>query len=378
MGKIISVLLLAFTISSSLWGAPTISGVSGTVSHGQSITISGSGFGTKSTAAPTIWDDCSGTDTSVMWSGAWPTVVNSATYGATYRTPATVGRNVSLPHTHVSKYLCGANYQTWDEGGRADSGNNVMVWKTRTQGTFPQYTYCSYYEQRDPNFDFTQDATDDNYKTWDYSRGGTPYGGDYSMDYNWYLEDFDTGEWHIVDDGSAGITSPPPSSVWGGPYAQSGWGKVEIEICYTDQASGYIKVWENGVLDLDYSGPTDTMPGTDRSECVGGYARDRGTGNWRYWNDIYLDNTRQRVLIGNANTLAGCTTLREVQIPSAWTDTSITATVNQGGFADEATAYLYVFDATGTANSTGYSITFGEESSAPTLSNVTISNGSFR
>jgi len=31
-----------------IWGAPAISGVSGTISHGQNITIAGTGFGTHS------------------------------------------------------------------------------------------------------------------------------------------------------------------------------------------------------------------------------------------------------------------------------------------------------------------------------------------
>ena len=38
-------------------GAPAISGVSGTLSSGQTVTISGSGFGTKPQAAPLLWDD---------------------------------------------------------------------------------------------------------------------------------------------------------------------------------------------------------------------------------------------------------------------------------------------------------------------------------
>lgn len=38
------------------WAAPTISGLSGSVAHGGAITITGTGFGTKSQAAPLVWD----------------------------------------------------------------------------------------------------------------------------------------------------------------------------------------------------------------------------------------------------------------------------------------------------------------------------------
>ena len=38
------------------WSAPVISGLSGSVAHGGAITITGTGFGTKSQAAPLVWD----------------------------------------------------------------------------------------------------------------------------------------------------------------------------------------------------------------------------------------------------------------------------------------------------------------------------------
>jgi hypothetical protein len=51
------------------FAAPVVSGVSGTVAHGQNVTISGSGFGNKSSAAPLVWDNCSGTTITTLWGG---------------------------------------------------------------------------------------------------------------------------------------------------------------------------------------------------------------------------------------------------------------------------------------------------------------------
>ncbi|MCD6288604.1 MAG: hypothetical protein J7M12_05765, partial [Candidatus Hydrogenedentes bacterium] len=59
---------------------------------------------------------------------------------------------------------------------------------------------------------------------------------------------------------------------------------------------------------------------------------------------------------GNASTWSACTH-REIQIPTAWSNDTITFTVNQGSFP-YGTAYLYVVDSTGAWNENGYPITF--------------------
>ncbi len=82
-------------------------------------------------------------------------------------------------------------------------------------------------------------------------------------------------------------------------------------------------------------------------------------------------------MIGNASTYASSTHF-EMQPPTAWSDSSVTVTVNQGSFADGSTAYLYLIDANGNV-SAGNQITFGssgfstsgtkEKPSAPALMN---------
>jgi hypothetical protein len=66
-------------------------------------------------------------------------------------------------------------------------------------------------------------------------------------------------------------------------------------------------------------------------------------------------------------------TFCEYQIPSSWADTSIAVTLNQGSFAADATAYLYVVDATGAVNSTGYQVVFGASGGAQRI--ITIGSG---
>lgn len=75
--------------------------------------------------------------------------------------------------------------------------------------------------------------------------------------------------------------------------------------------------------------------------------------------DVYvsLGNGKARVEIGNAQTLEACTH-REIQIPTSWSQNSITVTVNQGSFANGANAYLFVVGSDGKANEKGYKIKF--------------------
>jgi gamma-glutamyltranspeptidase len=81
-----------------------------------------------------------------------------------------------------------------------------------------------------------------------------------------------------------------------------------------------------------------------------------------YTDDTYIDTTRARVEIGNAPTWAQ-SNVREIQIPSAWSNSSITITINQGAFSNGDTVYLYVVDSNGNVNSNGYPVTIGGISS---------------
>lgn len=339
-----------------LYAAPSVGGVSGSISHGSKIVVTGSSFSTKATAAPVVWDDCSGTNVLDKWDVNYNSA-SSSSYAGAYRTPASLGRGVALPHNHVTKYFCGAHYP----GTTATDGRNVGVAKNRTVTSWPVYTYISFYNRADPNWNWSVDGTDDNYKEYDWSYGSWPYGAK-----NWYIENYYRSTWHFNDDSTDGLARPI-SNWYGGSHwnVNSGWAKVEIEIRHDTSSSGYIKVWQNGTLVMNFSGQnTWSMTGT-YNQLIGGYARDRASSNWRYFSDIYLDYSRARVIIGNASSYAN-STIREVQIPSAWSDNSISLQVNQGAFSNGQTAYLYIVDSNGNANATGYPITFGATASSDT------------
>lgn len=80
-----------------------------------------------------------------------------------------------------------------------------------------------------------------------------------------------------------------------------------------------------------------------------------------YYDDIYIDNTWQRVEIGDNAVFANCTH-REIQPALTWSDTGITGTFNQGSFETGDTVYFFVIDENGTP-SDGYPVTIGGEPS---------------
>jgi hypothetical protein len=360
---------------------PTISATSGAWSHKATVTITGSSFGAKAVAAPTVWDDASGANILDKWSGAWP---NSGAYNLTYRAPQ---RGIGLPHGNITRYIAGGH----GSGGGPQGGYNVILFKTRTIAN-PSYTYATWYQRVDDAWVF---GGDDNFKTFAYSTGNSPY----ELPNNWYAEynprptsRTSGAAYHLNDDATGtsqqSLQTPDQNghSWWwnGAVNPMSGsWTKVEMELKYTSGTDGYIRLWENGVLKINYAGPTDKLAGSTRTEGIGGYARNYNQpNNWRYFADVYLDYSRARVILGNAATFAA-STVREVQIPSSWSSSSITVGVNLGKFAAGQTAYVYVVDSNGVVNANGRAVTIGSsappppsDTTAPTTTMATPANGS--
>ena len=54
--NLIWIFLLGVFLPELVWGAPVIESISGTLGNGQSITVYGSGFGSKDQARPQLWD----------------------------------------------------------------------------------------------------------------------------------------------------------------------------------------------------------------------------------------------------------------------------------------------------------------------------------
>jgi len=347
---------LSLLPAGSVLAAPVVQQASGTLDHKSTVTLTGSAFGSKPTAAPLVWDDASGTNILDKWDGAWPD--NNPTYNTTYRSPI---RGIPLPHSHDSMYIAGGQ---GDNLG-ANLGYSVLVYKNLPSVAFPFYVYASWYQQWDPQWVFFSDGTD-NQKTFAYSVCCGPY----QMPNNWYLgynfpfsSATSSGQWNINDDGNS-LQNPDQNGHnhwWAmatNPFS-SQWIKNEVALKLTDQTDGYVKLWEDGVLKMDYAGSTDKYGGNARTVGIGGYARPYGQpNNWRYFSDVYVDTALARVVLANNQTLSQATII-EPQIPTGWSDSSISFTVNLGKFTAGQTAYLFVVDPSGDSNAVGLPVTVG-------------------
>lgn len=357
--KIISTLIGMLASVEAVLGAPVVQQVSGPFDHNATITISGSGFGSKTTAAPLVWDNASSNSLTDKWSGAWPSQLPG--YNTNYYSPM---RGINPPHPRDTRYIAGAHAA--NKG--AYSGYAVMVYKSIPLPTLPYYIYASWYQRADDQWHF---GGDNNFKTFDYSEGDNPYANK-----SWYTclgpphpgSTSDGAQWVIET--STPLSNPDRNghNAWWGsavnPMAGE-WSKVEIAIKVTDQSDGYINVWENGHSVVNYVGVTDNYGGTLRTISVGGYARMQGyTSNWRYFDDVYVDTSLSRIVLADKPVLSEATII-ENQIPSAWSDNSITATANLGKFVQGQSVYLFVVDSTGTPSASGMAITAGGAAVVP-------------
>lgn len=343
------------TAAAQAVSAPVVQHVSGVLDHGGLITILGSGFGTKAKAAPLVWDDASSVDISEKWDGAWPNTIGP--YNTNYHSPM---RDIGLPHNHDTRYIAGDQYSptvaTAVPGG-ATGGGNVVVFKNINLRQ-PFNVYASWYQRLDNEWTF---GANNNIKTFAFSVCCSPY----EIPNDWYVAYGPPHPTSSSDRGTQWVVGPPGASLiwpdvnghhfwWGHAVnpAAGKWSKVEVAVKVTDQNDGYIDVYENGKRVMNYAGPTDKFRGTARTIGIGGWSLIKAPHNWRYFADIYLDTSLSRIVLAN-NAVLSQATIVENQIPSSWSDTVITASVNLGQFQAGQTAYLFVVDSTGTPSASG-------------------------
>lgn len=314
----IVVALAALLASVATIAAPSIGGVSGTVSHGSSITISGSSFGTKATAAPVAWKTFE--DNSIT-SGGW-----SIGFPANFSISASNNRS-------NSSYYGKAYY----------GGSEERVWFSRNLPSATLF-FTSFWLRLSSN------ANQQSGKFYRVYFSGA------NSD-NIYLSTGD-GNFQI-----RGYSECNGSTEWGaGPsMAQDGWSKVDILL----SQSGGMTAWVNGVQSWTHPEWTGGSCGwapsghsIDLPNMLDGPERGHvALGEYGY-DDILFDTTQARVELCPGATWSargGC----ESQPATSWGASSIAVTVNRGGFATGNTAYLYVVDSTGSANASGYSVTLG-------------------
>jgi len=328
--------VIACLFTAQSWAAPTISSLTGTIGHNQLVTISGSGFGNKAQAAPQLWDTVDSQSAySGLSDGSTIPTGGSNPWGENYNNSTKYESSETQRHSQSSACYKATGTNT-HIGGKTIPGSSVYIawwWKPVVASPWTDYS------------------------TKILRAGNT--GDDLGKTFSW------TGMHHYVWTSSQGYCMNYPTC--GGSAAWGTWkgnlNQWNLNEVYIDGPGRTYKLYVNGSLlaseswaccssfDFNYVGLIGyNGSGVGEPSCTS------------YIDDVYIDNTQARVLIGNASTFAA-STHREIQIPSAWSDSSITIKVNQGSFVKDNTAYLYVVDANGAVNSSGYPITI--ESGAP-------------
>lgn len=340
MKRLFSIIAILFLCLPALaFAEPSISDVSGTISEDETITISGSAFGTKSTAAPVKWDDFEdGADETALkdTDSSWSAYSGD---GALY--------------TDTDSHSGSLSVYNDASGGGSDFATNqisistteklfVSFWlKVETDGDWGSCVYKLVRLGSDNDGDSI-------YHNAGWKLSDTPYlfyddGADST-----YLDDLDVplNEWvHIQMYEELSTIGESNGTAIGEAVGH------DLHE-YTSQNTRSTDFTLNGVFMGLAADSCDDVSLVLRAD------------------DFYIDNTRARVEMGNASTFSSCTH-REIQIPSAWSSDSIAVTVNTGSFSTDDTAYLYVVDEDGAVNSSGYEVTVdstSEDITAPTLS----------
>lgn len=323
---------------------PTISNVAGTFTHDSSITITGTNYGTKSTAAPDLWD-------TVDNIGAYSALNDGDTIPTTGGAPWTLNdgsimkyeTSDTMRHARVSAMYKGQTGATGGYlGGRTVSGATKL--------------YVSWWIKS------SLDVSGGHSSKFIRLNGPSGHESATVQTLSWtqnQLICFNTGEtcldppfpdYTLIDDLGEALT---PTDTW------------HFMELFADNTSG------NQIV----VAKTDNGTHTNNTQCG-------STWNWDYvWrigfdrggtsppsplihmSEIYVDNTPQRVYLGDAATYATCAHL-EMQIPSVWSGTSITTTLNQGSFGDTDTVYVYVANDNNEVNASGFQITLGAAAGA--------------
>ncbi|MFA5127355.1 MAG: fibronectin type III domain-containing protein, partial [Patescibacteria group bacterium] len=316
---------------------PNISGLSsGTLTDGQSYTISGSGFGSKTTVAPYIWDSVDNQSYNSVSEGALVPTGSGYTWQYNYTTYADgvrltknrSNRGIRTAHyyANVDGYLTGRDDMA---GGNADKFYATWWVKTNKNIVCGSGGLC---------------ASTKLIRVWEDGDGN--HGR-----LSW------TGNQFTLGPGNGLSDLPSSWAGWGGVNDQ--WNRLEIMI---DNSNGLVRAYTNGQLIHNFNNWSPQGHYLNRIWRIGldpSVPSNLDQDLIFEFGEIYVDNTQARVEVCTGSTWSSkgqC----EIQIPrTTWNDSQIQFTANRGAFTAGQSVYLYVVDSSGNVNSSGYPAQIG-------------------
>jgi hypothetical protein len=143
---------------------------------------------------------------------------------------------------------------------------------------------------------------------------------------------------------------------------QGSWNFVEVMwgLPVLGNSNNYAKIYVNGQLVNELTDENglwlqgEEMTNSPYISLGTWFSREYGIGSGWYYDDVYIDYTLARVVLGNASEYSNCTHL-EMQLPISWNNGSIRIDINKGSFDEDDDIYLFVIDEDNTP-SAGYPI----------------------
>ncbi len=336
-GILTTIGILCFWAGQAL-AAPNIESVSGDLEHGQSYSITGSGFGIKSPVEPFRYGDFEdgevGQRLKSQAEGGWETL---GYYPSSYsilrqRIPGQKvaqqrfeyveggggwASGMGLQNISSRTYYVSGWMNRWDHQGLAMNNNNAKAWAhfyrhnqpypQLRNGNNPQLSLGCYMYTSDMNFQGAHDSCDN--PAW------------FNEFDNW------TRVEQYLDSGTVGNYD---GFAW---FAQDGVIHSRID---------------NDLILADGNG-------FDYFEFNYYFGVGNNASMMSFTDDLYVDTTQARIELGNAPVFENCTH-REIQIPEdIWNDGNIGFKANLGSFSAHDQLYLFVVDENGNA-SEGYPV----------------------
>lgn len=334
-------------VNASKWmDKPWIDSKSGQLLNGQSVTILGFQFETKSTAAPLFFDNFNnGTHGNnikgnvASHQGSWLDISDDAipTYTSSNQRSSGLSsyHHIACNDTANNHAPCYAQFSESHKSTVLLSLWQRYDWSGITgEGNIKQFRIT----------DGVSDADDHTSLQIGQQAGAAMTAGFMEM----YLDAGNAATWPSTSDTTLNFT-----------YSQATWQQfiIMLKASSDNTPNGTAKIWHNGVQ-LENTAVMETWDSSDawKQLTLGWYCANYSAGDvYLQYDDVYIDDSFQSVWICSENSFPSSHC--EVQIPSAWAANSITVTVNRGSFALGETAYLFVIDSNGNA-SAGYEIVF--------------------
>ncbi len=362
--RLSSVILVTVLIANNAAAQVQITGVDRSFQAGVSVTIDGSGFGTKEFSTPWLWDDLthesyadlndgdyipsrSGNSYGYVDNDGLPDVIDpNALYNETAGWPVyrTTHPQQRVPNRAVIS--CGGRLAVLFDIGRPHGDTEFLYldfWyystscRSEPPDGVPGYNY---------NKIFRISPSTESFNTHGHS---SIYPGRLS---------YDRGE---GDKAYVYSSTVPTEGVWTHVAVWTdGSGDMNA---VPGESEGILKIWSNNDLKIDVDDQgyktwpvPDHVKGYSFVHAIGietaGGNSDHSPPYANLWGDIYMDNTMSRVALGDASTWSQVQHY-ELQIPQYWQPQTIQVTSNLGSFESADTVWLYVFDANGNVNENG-------------------------